>query len=241
MTTTPNLLLDHIAASQAQKEVTANAAFDGLDKALCQQTVVALSDTDLTLSAAQVIGSMAIKFTGTLTAVRTITVPAYAKLLLVENATTGDYALSLKTPSGTAVAINNAERKLLYGDGSDLKVVAVSGFSNPYDIGGSYSGKPLASAVLLRFPMPRAVRYLSGISGSQGIAVTAAKAAASFSINKNGTSFATMAFAASATTATFTAATTTDFAAGDVLTIVAPSTADDNLSDIGFSIAGIRL
>ena len=34
MTTTPNLLIDHIAASQAQKEVTANSAFDALDKAL---------------------------------------------------------------------------------------------------------------------------------------------------------------------------------------------------------------
>jgi len=241
MTTTPNLLLDHIAASQAQKEVTANAAFDGLDKALCQQTTVALSDADLTLSAAQVVGSMALKFTGALTAARTITVPAYAKLLLVENATTGGYALSLKTPSGTAITVSNAERKLLYGDGSDLKIVAVSGFSNPYDIGGSYSGKPLASAVLLRFPMPRAIRFAAGILGSQGVAVTAAKAAASFSINKNGTSFATMNFSASAATATFTSTTTTDFAAGDVLTVVAPSTADDNLSDVGFSLAGIRL
>ena len=32
MTTTPNLLLTHIVASQSQKEVTANAALDGLDE-----------------------------------------------------------------------------------------------------------------------------------------------------------------------------------------------------------------
>ena len=31
MTTTPNLLIEHIAANQAQKEVTANAAFEALD------------------------------------------------------------------------------------------------------------------------------------------------------------------------------------------------------------------
>ena len=31
MPTTPNLLIEHIAANQAQKEVTANAAFDALD------------------------------------------------------------------------------------------------------------------------------------------------------------------------------------------------------------------
>lgn len=241
MTTTPNLLLDHIAASQAQKEVTANAAIDGLDKALCQLTPVALSDANLTLTDAQVIGSMALKFTGALTATRSITVPAHAKLLLVENATAGGYALSLSTPSGTALTLGNGERKLLYGDGSDLKLIAVSGLSNPYDIGGSYCGKPAASAVILRFPMPRAVRFLAGIVGSQGVAGTAAKLAASLSINKNGTSFATMAFAANATTATFTASATMDFAAGDVLTIVAPTTPDDTLADIGFSLAGIRL
>jgi len=68
MTTTPNLLIDHIAASQAQKEVTANTAFDALDKALCQYTGIALSDANLTLTDAQMIGNMALKFTGTLTA-----------------------------------------------------------------------------------------------------------------------------------------------------------------------------
>jgi hypothetical protein len=49
MTTTPNLLIEHIAANQAQKEVTANAAFDMLDKAACQLTSIALADADTTL------------------------------------------------------------------------------------------------------------------------------------------------------------------------------------------------
>jgi hypothetical protein len=39
--------------------------------------------------------------------------------------------------------------------------------------------------------------------------------------------------AASATTATFTAASDTDFAAGDVLTIVAPTPNDTSLADLG--------
>jgi len=241
MTTTPNLIIDHIAASQAQKEVTANAAFDALDKALCQSTAVALSDADTTLTDAQMLGNMSLKFTGALTAVRTITVPAHAKLLLAENVTTGGYALSLKTPSGTAINFSNGERKLLYCDGAELKIVAETGSASPYDVGGCVVGKPGANAVILRYPLPRAVRFIAGMTLSKGVAGTAAAAASSFLIRKNGTQFSTMDFAASATSATFTCSTTTDFAAGDILTVVSPSTIDDTLADIGFALAGIRL
>lgn len=241
MTTTPNLLIDHIAASQAQKEVTANTAFDALDMALCQFTGIALSDADLMLTDAQMIGNMALKFTGTLTAKRMITVPARAKFLYVENATTGGYALSIKTPSGTDIALGSGERKLLYCNGSDFSIVAEAGLSAPYDIGGSFVGKPSAGAVVLRFPLPRTVRFLSGMALSKGVAAIAATATASFSIRKNGIEFATMSFAASGANATFACAATTDFATSDVLTLVAPASPDDTLSDIGFAFAGLRI
>jgi hypothetical protein len=39
---TPNLNLAHIAAGQSQKEVTANAAFDGLDTAICGKLSIAI-------------------------------------------------------------------------------------------------------------------------------------------------------------------------------------------------------
>jgi hypothetical protein len=163
MTTTQNLLIDHIAASQAQKEVTANAAFDALDKALCQLSSIALTDADLTLTDAQMLGTLAMKLTGTLTAARTITIPAHPKLLLVENGTTGGVALNIKTPSGMALGINTSERKLLYCDGTTFLLVAeaTSASSNPYDIGGSLGGAPGSNAVILRYPLPRAVRFSS--------------------------------------------------------------------------------
>ena len=240
MTTTPNLLIDHIAASQAQKEVTSNTAFDALDKALCQFSSIAIADANLTLTDAQMLGNMALRFTGTLTAARTITVPARAKLLLAVNATTGGYSLTIKTPSGTSIPLGNGERKLLYCNGTDFLVVAEAG-GLPYDIGGSFVGKPNASAVILRYPMPRAIRFLAGMEASKGVAGTTATAAVSFSIRKNGVEFASMNFAASGTNATFTCASTTDLAAGDVLTFVAPSAPDEALADIGFALSGIRI
>ena len=243
MTTTPNLLIEHIASNQAQKEVTANAAFDALDKALCQITSISTADADLTLTDGQMLGTLSAKFTGTLTAGRTITVPAKAKLLLVENATTGGFAIAVKTPSGTAINFNVGDRKLLYCDGTTFQIVAETAATTsiPYDIGGTLAGVPTGGSIILRYPLPRAVRFPASLTNSQGIVGTASGATATFSIRKNGTQFATMQFAAGISTATFTAATATDFAAGDVLTIIAPSPADSTLSDIGFSLAAIRL
>lgn len=243
MTTTPNLLIEHIAANQAQKEVTANAAFDALDKATCQLTTISLADADLTLTDAQLLASFSLRLTGTLTAARTVTVPARAKLVLVENATTGGYILNIKTPSGTAIALNPGDRKLLYNNGTTLLIVAE--FSSlgglPYDIGGTIVGQPAGGAILLRYPAPRAIRFPSGMVGSRGVAGTAAASSATFSIRKNGTQFATMQFASGASTATFTAASDMDFSAGDILSMVSPSPADINLADIGFALAGVRL
>lgn len=241
MTTTPNLQISHIVSSQAQKEVTANAAFDALDKALCQFASVALSDANLTLTDAQMLGNMALSFTGTLTAARTITAPTRAKLLFVKNATTGGYAIAVKTPSGASISVGNGESKLLYCNGTDFSIAAESGVAAPYDVGGCFVGQPSASAVILRYPMPRAVRFLAGLSSSKGVAATTATAATSFLIRKNGAQFATMDFAASAASATFTCASNVDFAAGDVLTVVAPGAPDDTLADIGFALAGVRI
>ncbi len=241
MTQSPNLLLDHIAASQAQKEVTANAAFDGLDQALCGILAKALADADATLTAAEFLTAMYVRLSGALTAARTVTVPTNRKPFMIENATTGNYAVTVKTAAGTGVSIPAGGRKLLYGDGTNIVLVAEAMVNAPYDVGGSLPGQPAAGATILRYPMPRAVRFPTGMANSRAIVNTAPAAAVAFSLRKNAAQFGTLNFAASATTATFTAASDTDFAAGDVLTIIAPAPADSALADLGLSLAGIRL
>lgn len=238
--TTTNLEFPYIAASQAQKEVTHNEALDLIDAAISALASIALSDADTLLTDEQVVESASIVFTGTLTAARKVTFPAKQKLLLVKNSTTGGYALNLIITGGSVtITVSSGAQKLIYLDGTDINEITVSG--NPYDIGGSIVGAPTDGAVLLRYPVPRAVRFLSGMSLSKGVAGTAATATAAFSIKKNGTEFATMTFAGSATTATFACATTTNFSAGDVLTLVAPATADATLADIGFALSGLRI
>jgi hypothetical protein len=109
-----------------------------------------------------------------------------------------------------------------------------------YDLGCTFTGKPAASQVLLRYPMPRATSFPANLAGSQGVCGTAATAASTFTINKNGVQVGTMVFAAAATTATFTMASATGFAAGDVLTVIAPAGQDSTLADLGFSLSGTR-
>jgi hypothetical protein len=60
-----------------------------------------------------------------------------------------------------------------------------------------------------------------------------------FDLLKNGVSFGTVTFNVSAT-GSFTVASATSFAAGDVLTITAPATADSTLEDISITLVGTR-
>jgi len=110
----------------------------------------------------------------------------------------------------------------------------------PEDVAGFLAGVPGSSALLLRRPVARALDFPAGLTGSQGAASVAATAQADFDLRKNGVSFGTMRFAAAADEATFIAASATSFAAGDVISVHAPASADATLADVGFALAGAR-
>lgn len=107
-----------------------------------------------------------------------------------------------------------------------------------YDIAGFISGVPTNSQVILRLPMIRVVTFDVNLALSRASAGTAATASTTFNIAKNGTNFGTMVFAIGGTTASFVAATPPSFAAGDVLTVTGPASADATLANIGFILAG---
>src|SRR5947209_10947459 len=117
----------------------------------------------------------------------------------------------------------------LTGDG------AVQG---PAYVSGSWAGSPGAGQVIERYIFATPVTFPSGLVGSYGAAGTAATAAASFTIAKNGTAVGTMSFAAGMTGASFTMASATAFTAGDVLTMSAPSPADPTLANLAWTLSG---
>lgn len=121
MSTTPNLLIDHIATSQNNKETTANTAFDDFDGAISANLPIAMSDANLTVTQDQGLRNMALVFTGTLSANRTITLPANAKPYILFNHTGGSpaaYTLTIKVGTGAAtVVLNDTNGHLVYCDG----------------------------------------------------------------------------------------------------------------------------
>ena len=90
------------------------------------------------------------------------------------------------------------------------------------------------------YVFPYAVTFPSGLASSYAKANAAATGSTTVEINKNGTSIGSIAWSASGTAGTFAFSTTTAFAAGDILQLVAPGTADATLANIGVTLAGYR-
>jgi hypothetical protein len=99
------------------------------------------------------------------------------------------------------------------------------------------SGMPTANQLLFKMAIARAVTIPAGATLSRAVAGTAATASYTLSLNKNGVSFGTVNFAASSAVGTFTVASSTTFAAGDVISVVAASTPDTTLADVAITLA----
>jgi hypothetical protein len=124
MTATPNLGISHIAASQAQKEVTANGAFDALDLAMTGLLSIALhasTDSPLALTGAQALRCAAIRFTGTVPAGFRANLPAVTKPYIVMNAASG--AVTVGVAGNEGVTLATGRSMLVCCDGADVMVV----------------------------------------------------------------------------------------------------------------------
>jgi len=239
-----NLNLPQIAANQAQKYQTSNDADDYLDLALTATLAVDLTSADETLTDAEFREAFTFVCTGHSVA-RTLTVPAIARPFGVVNEGTGTVSVEC---GSTSIDVTAGQSAVFHTDGSANGLYRLglsaspSGGADPYDVGASYPGSPTASAVLMRYPFPRAVVFPAGLIGSCGTADTGATATATFSIRKNGSQVGTMVFNTGSpnNVASFTMASETTFSAGDVLTVVAPASPDATLADIGFGLAGTR-
>jgi hypothetical protein len=112
----------------------------------------------------------------------------------------------------------------------------------PFDIHSFYPAKPTASTILLRVPVARIVTFPANFAGSYFTATENATATTVFDIQKNGASIGSISIAAGTTTATFTSSggAIQTFAAGDVISIIAPATPDATLTNIGIVLSGTR-
>lgn len=82
-------------------------------------TISGLSGSGLTLTSLQAAKARII-LTGTLTSNINMTVPAWNKTWTIDNQCSGNFSVTVKTPTGSGVAITNGTKALVYGDGTNV-------------------------------------------------------------------------------------------------------------------------
>ncbi len=101
-------------------------------------------------------------------------------------------------------------------------------------------GAPVASSTIYRIVANTPFTLPASLTGSIAKLGTAGTGASTvFSLRKNGSEFGTVTFASGSTIGTFTAASPTSFANGDVFTVVAPGSIATSLSDVMITLKSV--
>ena len=149
MSGTTNLGITYIQVSQNQKEVTANAAFDALDRAITETFDANLASANVTLTDAQYRQALAVRAQNATVAGRTVTLPARERLsvLVMDSSCTQDVGFVRGT---TTLTLAPGQAVLARTDGTTNGLVAlirgttatpVSTFLALADTPASYAGQ----------------------------------------------------------------------------------------------------
>ena len=107
-----------------------NSDLDYIDEAVNLSVTVNVPDTDITLnhdgSSSDQARYARYRFSGALTADRTVTLPPNSKIGYATNATSGGHSLTLTTGSGTTLTLSTAEWTLFQCDGTNVSAVPLS-------------------------------------------------------------------------------------------------------------------
>jgi hypothetical protein len=144
---------------------------------------------------------IAYRFTGALTANRTVIVPATVQQYWVDNKTTGAYTLTI-TPFGGGLGfdINQGSRAILYCDGTDVINASTGGLAVPLAIADGGTGATTASNARIN---------LGGTSTGIAVFTAASQAAAQSSLGGTSTGIAVFTAASQAAARTALGGTTT--------------------------------
>lgn len=112
---------------------------------------------------------------------------------------------------------------------------------NPYVLSFDAPGVPADDMIVFHHTFRMAVNFPADMSNSAVSADVAATATTDLLLKKNtSTTVGTVRFAAAGTSATFIGFSASSWAVGDLLTLVAPATADATLADLHGTLMGVR-
>lgn len=114
-----------------------------VDSSVAGYAAITMTDANYTLTsvngAADEARRMMLNMSGTLTAARNVICPTASKLYFIKNATTGGFAITLKTSAGSGISIPNGRSAVLMCNGTDV-VEAVDYSVNTNTANISYTG-----------------------------------------------------------------------------------------------------
>lgn len=117
MSGTTNLNVTYIQAAQTQKEVTANAAFDRLDKALTETFVADLTSGNVTLTSTQYRECLVVQASNATTAGRTVTLPAVERIVLLRGSSGNTQTVGFVRGS-TTITVSPGQTQIVRTDGT---------------------------------------------------------------------------------------------------------------------------
>ena len=109
-----------------------------------------------------------------------------------------------------------------------------------YTLSTFIKGRPLVSEKIFSYVSTETITIPQSMTDSLAKSTVAPTGSALFTITKNGSSVATINFPIGSTEGVFSSSAPITLSTGDVLSLVAPSTVDDTLSNITVSITALR-
>jgi hypothetical protein len=247
MSTTPILGITEVAQNQNNRYITINNAIAALEQAGNSKLDITISGTTAAVLTADqcrryayyeidgATGNFDVTFMG-----QPDTVNDANRLFVVKNTTA--YTATIESDAaGTTVAVAAGYAALIHQSGDNMvRILHAPGTTVPYDVGFSVTGLPTDGAECLHFVAARAIDFPDNFSGAYGHCGVNPTATASFDLKKNGVSIGSISINTSGVFTFNTTGAGTSLAAGDRLTVHAPSPQDATLSDVGVTFAGTR-
>lgn len=250
MTQSAILGINQVGEDQTDKYITINDAFDALEEATNARLEISAADAfPVTLNELQATRYMQYRVadkTGNFDFVMPseigISIPAPAqRVFVVINDTAHECTVKASTGAGSTVVIPAGGRFLIAQ--SFENVTPITGYftTAPYDTGFFMPGTPSDGAIVMKFIASRPFFLPDDFAGSRGQCGINPTSPVVFAVKKNGADIGTISIS---TGGVFTFSTTgagnETFAAGDILSVVAPSPVDPALSDVVVSFFGRR-
>jgi len=245
MSNTPLLDIPEVGATQNNKATTVNNAINALEQAMNKgRAITAIGTGPATITESQLVRNALFRLQGA-SANFDFEIPSTVKRLTTErvfavrNETSYVATIKASTGSGAEVELSAGKQGIFYMLDEDVYLVALSGDTTAvYDFGFYYNGLPPDNAELMKIVAVRAFDVGANLSGFRGHCAVNPTASAAFTVAKNGSTVATITVS---TGGSFSASGSAfSVAAGDRISITAPSPQDATLANVSIMIAGTR-